>query len=290
MNQQKSYQTHQTGSLYLIPTPIGNLEDMTFRSVRMLKEADLIASEDTRNTQKLLNHFDIQTPQISFHEHNYQERIPQLLEKLKSGISIAQVSDAGMPSISDPGAELVAACISENIPVISLPGATAGLTALIASGLAPQPFFFYGFLPRKKKEQQEVLKELNNRTETMIFYESPYRVLKTLENMQIVYGEIRKVVLCRELTKLHEEYLRGTLAELITTLQAREIKGECCLLVEGQTAIEQTENEWAEFSLKEHVDDLMSQEELSAKEAIKKVAKLRALPKQEVYKAYHELD
>ncbi len=164
MYNQKSFKGNPVyGNLYLVPTPIGNLEDMSYRSVRMLQEADLIASEDTRNTQKLLNHFEIPTPQKSLHEHNYKERVPQLIALLKEGKTIAQVSDAGMPSISDPGHELVLACIKEGISVISIPGPTAGMTALIASGLVPQPFLFYGFLPRKKKEQKETLEKLKNK-------------------------------------------------------------------------------------------------------------------------------
>ena len=204
MLNQKSFKGHhETGSLYLVPTPIGNLEDMTYRSVRILQEVDLIASEDTRNTQKLLNHFEIQTPQKSLHEHNYKERIPQLIAELMSGRSIAQVSDAGMPSISDPGHELVLACIQAGIPVVAIPGPTAGMTALIASGLLPQPFLFYGFLGRKKKEQQTTLETLKEYTATLIFYESPYRISATLTNMLTVFGN-RQVVLCRELTKIHE--------------------------------------------------------------------------------------
>lgn len=183
MYNQKSFKGNPVyGDLYLVPTPIGNLEDMSYRSVRMLQESDLIASEDTRNTQKLLNHFEIHTPQKSLHEHNYKERVPQLIALLKEGKTIAQVSDAGMPSISDPGHELVLACIKEGISVISIPGPTAGMTALIASGLMPQPFLFYGFLPRKKKEQKETLKKLKEQTATLIFYESPYRITATLTN------------------------------------------------------------------------------------------------------------
>ena len=182
------------GILYLVPTPIGNLGDMTPRAIEVLGEVDLIAAEDTRNTQKLLNHFNISTKQISFHEHNTQERIPKLVEKLKTGINIAQVSDAGMPSISDPGHELVEACIKEDIPVVPLPGANAGITALIASGLIPQPFYFYGFLPRKNSEQKQELTNLKGHTSTIIFYEAPHRLKKTLKNMSEVLGN-RKVVL-----------------------------------------------------------------------------------------------
>ncbi|OJG19029.1 tetrapyrrole methylase [Enterococcus canis] len=285
MQIQKSFKEPAKGILYLVPTPIGNLEDMTMRGIRILQEADLIASEDTRNTQKLLNHFEIKTPQLSFHEHNIRERIPQLLEKLHNGAVIAQVSDAGMPSVSDPGHELVTACIAAELPVVALPGPTAGLTALIASGLLPQPFTFYGFLPRKKKEQREALEQLQGAQPTQIFYESPYRIKQTVTLMAEVFGP-REAVICRELTKIHEEYLRGTLTELAEYLSEHELKGECCLLVAGGEAAE-PEADYAELTLQEHVLALMATGS-SSKEAIKEVAKRRKLPKQEVYQAYHE--
>lgn len=202
METQKSFDpAAKYGTLYLVPTPIGNLGDMTYRAVEVLKNADLIASEDTRNTQKLLNHFEIETKQMSFHEHNTNQRIPELIAKLKQGITIAQVSDAGMPSISDPGHELVVACISQSIRVVPLPGANAGLTALIASGISPQPFYFYGFLPRKPKDQREELDNLKNYQETLIFYEAPHRLKKTLKALLAHFGEKRHAALCRELTK-----------------------------------------------------------------------------------------
>jgi len=281
---QKSF-AQEVGTLYLVPTPIGNLEDMTFRAVKTLQTVDLIASEDTRNTQKLLNHFEVKVPQKSLHEHNYNERIPELLAFLKSGQSIAQVSDAGMPSISDPGHELVVACIEENIPVVALPGATAGMTALIASGLLPQPFYFYGFLQRKKSSQKKELTDLKNQTATLIFYESPHRVKETLKNIIEVFGN-RDVVICRELTKLYEEYLRGTAEELVDYLSEHPLKGECCLLVSGATEV--AEEETFEGTLKEQVEALVEEGQF-AKEAIKTVAKRHGLKKQEVYKEYHEL-
>ncbi|MFK4566868.1 16S rRNA (cytidine(1402)-2'-O)-methyltransferase [Enterococcus sp. UD-01] len=286
MFKQKSYESAETGNLYLVPTPIGNLEDMSIRCLTILKTATVIASEDTRNTQKLLNHFEITTPQISFHEHNYKERIPQLLERLRSGETIAQVSDAGMPSISDPGHELVVACIEENIKVIALPGPTAGITALIASGLLPQPFTFYGFLPRKKKEQLEVLETLKTALPTQIFYESPYRIAATVKHFQQVFGDERPAVICRELTKLHEEYLRGTLAELTEYLQEHSLKGECCLLVSGFTGELIEDQQELKLSTKEHVEELIAAG-FTSKEAIKEVAKIRQLKKQEVYREYH---
>ncbi|MFB8593218.1 16S rRNA (cytidine(1402)-2'-O)-methyltransferase [Enterococcus hirae] len=288
MLNQKSFKGHhETGSLYLVPTPIGNLEDMTYRSVRILQEVDLIASEDTRNTQKLLNHFEIQTPQKSLHEHNYKERIPQLIAELMSGRSIAQVSDAGMPSISDPGHELVLACIQAGIPVVAIPGPTAGMTALIASGLLPQPFLFYGFLGRKKKEQQTTLETLKEYTATLIFYESPYRISATLTNMLTVFGN-RQVVLCRELTKIHEEYLRGSIEELLDYIEEHPVKGECCLLVEGNTGSEEPQTQ-IEGSLKEQVEQLIALGE-KTNAAIKAVAVKNGLKKQEVYRQFHYLD
>ncbi|MEX1438634.1 16S rRNA (cytidine(1402)-2'-O)-methyltransferase [Enterococcus sp. C53] len=288
MLNQKSFKGHhETGSFYLVPTPIGNLEDMTYRSVRILQEVDLIASEDTRNTQKLLNHFEIQTPQKSLHEHNYKERIPQLIAELMSGRSIAQVSDAGMPSISDPGHELVLACIQAGIPVVAIPGPTAGMTALIASGLLPQPFLFYGFLGRKKKEQQTTLETLKEYTATLIFYESPYRISATLTNMLTVFGN-RQVVLCRELTKIHEEYLRGSIEELLDYIEEHPVKGECCLLVEGNTGSEEPQTQ-IEGSLKEQVEQLIALGE-KTNAAIKAVAVKNGLKKQEVYRQFHDLD
>lgn len=291
LSKQKSFdKLGPIGKLYLVPTPIGNLQDMTFRAVAQLSEADVIASEDTRNTQKLLNHFEITTPQISFHDHNYRERIPELIRRMEAGEVIAQVSDAGMPSISDPGHELVVACAEQGIPVISLPGATAGVTALVASGLPADRFTFHGFLPRKKNEQIGALEKLAYKKETLIFYESPYRVKATFANIATVFGGNRQVVLCRELTKLHEEYLRGTAEELADYLKENDIKGECCILVEGTSEEEQqtVEIEWTAFSVVEHVDSLVEEEGLTSKEAIKKVSKLRGLKKQEVYAAYHQ--
>lgn len=291
--QQKSFEQHSIGTLYLVPTPIGNLDDMTFRAVKTLQEVDLIASEDTRNTQKLLNHFDVHTKQISFHEHNSMERIGYLVEQLQVGMNIAQVSDAGMPSISDPGHDLVKACIVAEIPVVPLPGANAGLTALIASGLNPQPFYFYGFLPRKKKEQVKALEELNQRPETIILYESPHRLKEVLKSMQSVLGESRKLVLCRELTKRYEEFIRGTVAEVLEWAQNTEIRGEFCLIVEGNsegTLFMEEDNSWQELSIREHVMQLMDEKQIRSKEAIKEVGKIRDLKKQVVYAAYHELD
>jgi 16S rRNA (cytidine1402-2'-O)-methyltransferase len=290
LNKQKSFAKNYTGGiLFLVPTPIGNLEDITMRALRILSEVDRITSEDTRNTLKLLNHFQIKKSQTSLHEYNVKKRIPQLLAMLKAGEKVAQVSDAGMPSISDPGYELVKACLQENIPVISLPGATAGMTALIASGLLPQPFFFYGFLPRKKKDQLATLNTLKKREETQIFYESPFRVKDTLVNILEIYGN-RDLVLCRELTKLYEEYLRGTCAEILEELENHSIKGEICLLISGCLNKKEEVAIWQAFPIKEHVEKLLPKNENNTKAAIKEVAKLRGLKKQEVYAAYHKIE
>lgn len=283
---------NQTGTLYLVPTPIGNLGDMTFRSVDVLKQVDLIAAEDTRNTQKLLNHFEIETPQISFHEHNTQERIPQLIGKLQAGVNLAQVSDAGMPSISDPGHELVVACIEANIPVVPLPGANAGLTALIASGLDPQPFYFYGFLDRKPKLQVTELETLKNRSESQIFYEAPHRLAKTLQHLVDVFGVDRQASLCRELTKKHEQFIRGSLAELLEwAKQSDQVRGEFVMIVSGNPEgdEENEEPDYSGLSIEEHVDHLI-ETGLRPNDAIKQVAHLRQLKKQEVYQIYHHLD
>ncbi|MYY76775.1 16S rRNA (cytidine(1402)-2'-O)-methyltransferase [Ligilactobacillus salivarius] len=278
------------GTLYLVPTPIGNLGDMTSRAIEVLGEVDLIAAEDTRNTQKLLNHFNISTKQISFHEHNTQERIPKLVEKLKTGINIAQVSDAGMPSISDPGHELVEACIKEDIPVVPLPGANAGITALIASGLIPQPFYFYGFLPRKNSEQKQELTNLKGHTSTIIFYEAPHRLKKTLKNMSEVLGN-REVVLCRELTKKFEEFIRGNLEEVIEWANTSEIRGEFVIILDGNHDEQAEESKVTmDLSIEDQVRELIENRNLKPNQAIKEVAKENRLKKQKVYNLYHHLD
>lgn len=291
MQTQKSFEVSETGMLYLIPTPIGNLEDMTFRAVRLLKEADLIAAEDTRNTQKILNHFEIETSQISFHEHNSKERTKQLVERMLAGETVAQVSDAGMPSISDPGVDLVKAAVDAGIAVVPLPGANAALTALIASGLAPQPFYFYGFLSRKKKTQQSELDLLKNRQETMIFYESPHRLKEMLEQTETVFGSERKIVLARELTKRYEEFIRGSIYDVSKWAQNEQIRGEFCVIVEGNQnpELNEQEAEWMKWTLKEHVEKVLNMQGGTSKQAIKEVAQLRNIQKREVYSAYHEL-
>lgn len=291
MQTQKSFEASETGTLYLIPTPIGNLEDMTFRAVRLLKEVDLIAAEDTRNTQKILNHFEIETSQISFHEHNSKERTKQLVERMLAGETVAQVSDAGMPSISDPGVDLVKAAVDAGIAVVPLPGANAALTALIASGIAPQPFYFYGFLSRKKKTLQSELDLLKNRQETMIFYESPHRLKEMLEQMETVFGSERKIVLARELTKRYEEFIRGSISDVLKWAQNEQIRGEFCVIVEGNQnpELNEQEAEWVKWTLKEHVEKVLNMQGGTSKQAIKEVAQLRNIQKREVYSAYHEL-
>lgn len=287
MQQQQSFKTESQGKLYLVPTPIGNLGDMTFRAVDTLKQVDLIAAEDTRNTQKLLNHFEIDTKQISFHEHNTQERIPKLVALLKEGQSIAQVSDAGMPSISDPGKELVASCVAQNITVVPLPGANAGLTGLIASGLVPQPFYFFGFLPRKKTQQIEQLQVLSQREETMIFYESPYRLKKTMLNVAAALGDNRQIVLAREITKKYEEFVRGRVGEINDWLQDNEPRGEFVLIVQGHPQEEITVAVSQDDALPV-IDELIAAGQ-TPNSAIKQVAKQFDLNRQELYKQYHHL-
>ncbi|URZ87905.1 16S rRNA (cytidine(1402)-2'-O)-methyltransferase [Floricoccus penangensis] len=289
MQIQKSFKdTSGNGTLYLVPTPIGNMQDMTFRAVDTLKNVDLIASEDTRNTKKLLNYFEIDKPQESFHEHNASVKIPGMIEKLHDGLSIAQVSDAGLPSISDPGHDLVKVAIEENIPVVALPGASAGITALIASGISPQPHIFYGFLPRKKNQQIAFFQEKMNYPESQIFYESPFRVADTLENMLEVYGD-RQINLVRELTKIYEEYRRGTISEVLASIEEFPIKGECLIIVEGSDGLEKAESDFDSLSIKEEIDSYIEDGD-KTNVAIKKTAKRRQLTRQDVYKEYHEIE
>jgi len=268
MQIQRSFKGEKkTGVLYLVPTPIGNREDMSYRMVQTLKDVDLIAAEDTRNTGLLLKHFEIRTPQTS----------------LESGKDLAQVSDAGLPSISDPGHDLVKAAIEREIPVVAVPGPSAGITGLIASGLAPQPHIFYGFLPRKEGHQKAFFQEKVAYPETQIFYESPHRVKATLENMLAVYGD-RPVVLVRELTKIYEEYTRGSISELVAFLEENPLKGECLLIVEGA---KEKELDLEEVDLIQEIDTLV-QEGMKKNQAIKQVAKQYGLQKSELYARYHQ--
>lgn len=290
MQQQKSFEReHEKGILYLVPTPIGNLEDMTFRAIRIMKEADLIAAEDTRNTKKLCNYFEIETPVTSYHEHNKESSGYKLIERIRDGAKVALVSDAGMPTISDPGTELVAEAIAEGLTVVPLPGANAALTALIASGILPQPFYYYGFLQRGKKDKKRELEMLARQTATIVLYESPHRLKETLSLMLVGLGD-RKIVLCRELTKKYEEFLRGTISEALAWAEAEEVRGEFVLVIEGAShnAIAEEENQWWEkLSIEEHVEHYISKEQMNSKDAIKQAAKDRGLQKREVYQAYH---
>lgn len=286
MQIQQSFKTQSPcGKLYLVATPIGNLQDMTFRAIETLKAVDFICAEDTRNTGLLLKHFEISTKQLSFHEHNAKEKIPELLALLQSGKDLAQVSDAGLPSISDPGHDLVKAALAADIDVIALPGASAGITALIASGLAPQPHVFYGFLPRKKGQQTRFFEEKKYYPETQIFYESPYRVEATLENMLSVYSD-RQIVLVRELTKIYEEYQRGTITSLLRYLAEHPLKGECLLVVAGASESSVVPSETVD--IKEAVERLIS-DGMKPNQAIRQIAKTYQLTRQEVYKTYHDL-
>lgn len=288
MWEQKSFENEENkGILYLVPTPIGNLEDMSFRAVRMMKEADIIAAEDTRNTKKLCNHFEIDTPIVSYHEHNRMVSGAKLIEKLKEGAKIALVSDAGMPTISDPGYELVVEATNEKIAVVPLPGANAALTSLIASGIQTQPFYFYGFLSRQKKDRKKELELLKNQQATMIFYESPHRLKETLQQIEEVLGN-RQMAICRELTKKFEEFIRGTTSELVEWSTQGEVRGEFCIIIEGnkEETVEE-ESWWESLSIPQHVEHYITVKGQTSKEAIKEVAKDRSLQKREVYQAYH---
>ncbi|MDX8367612.1 16S rRNA (cytidine(1402)-2'-O)-methyltransferase [Cytobacillus sp. IB215665] len=288
MWQQNSFQNEDIkGCLYLVPTPIGNLEDMTYRAIRILKESDIIAAEDTRQTKKLLNYFQISNAVMSYHEHNKDTSGEKIINLLKSGKKVALVSDAGMPTISDPGFEIVVAALKEQYKVIPLPGANAALTSLIASGIKTQPFYFYGFLPRHKKEKRKQLELCNQVQETMIFYESPHRLQETLKIMLEQLGD-RPAVLSRELTKKYEEFIRGTIQDLFQWSQQSNVRGEFCIIVEGSSKESQMENQWwEELTVVEHIDYYINKQSYTSKDAIKKVAKDRDMVKREVYQQYH---
>lgn len=272
------------GKLYLCATPIGNLEDMTFRVIRTLKEVDLIAAEDTRNSIKLLNHFEIKTPMTSYHEYNKIEKGQRLVEKLQNGTNIALITDAGTPGISDPGEELVKMCYEAGIEVTSLPGPAACITALTLSGLPTRRFAFEAFLPSDKKERQAVLKELENETRTVILYEAPHRLLRTLQELLECLGN-RRVTVCRELTKKHETAFLTTLEESVAYYEENEPKGECVLVLEGRSREELRQEEvakWEEMTIEEHMDYYLNQG-IQKKEAMKLVAKDRGVSKRDIY-------
>ena len=273
-----------SGKLYLCATPIGNLEDITLRVLRVLKEVDLIAAEDTRNSIKLLNHFEIKTPMTSYHEYNKIEKAYTLIEKMRQGQSVALITDAGTPGISDPGEELAAMCYDAGIEVTSLPGPAACITALTLSGLSTRRFAFEAFLPWDKKERKEVLAELVNETRTIILYEAPRRLVRTLKELLETLGN-RRMTLCRELTKKHETAFRSTIEELINYYEKEKPLGECVLVIEGKSREEVAEEQrasWEEISIEEHME-LYEKQGNSRKDAMKLVAKDRGTTKREIY-------
>ena len=273
------------GILYLCATPIGNLEDMTFRCIRVLKEADLIAAEDTRNSIKLLNHFEIKTPMTSYHEYNKIEKGYKLVEKLLEGQNIALITDAGTPGISDPGEELVKMCQEAGVTVTAIPGPAACITALTISGLPTRRFAFEAFLPTDKKERQMILDEMKEETRTMIVYEAPHRLLKTLKVLLETLGN-RRISICRELTKRHETVFATTIEDAIAHYEANEPKGECVMVIEGKSFEEIKAKEqarWEEMSIPEHME-YYEKQGVDHKEAMKKVAKDRGISKRDVYK------
>ena len=273
------------GSLYLVATPIGNLEDMTYRAVRTLKECDIIAAEDTRQTRKLLTHFDIQPKQLfSYHEHNKAASGPEIIRYIIEGKNAAIVSDAGMPAVSDPGADLVKLAVAEGIPVVPVPGANAALSALIASGLNTERFTFAGFLPRERKDITAVLSEFQAANGTLLFYESPHRVAKTLQVIKDTLGD-RQVVLARELTKRYEQFIRGSVSECMDWLEQHPPIGEFCIAVEGASFEEEKRERnawWQELSVEEHVAHYEAQG-LNRKDAMKGAAADRGVSKRDIY-------
>ena len=274
------------GTLYLCATPIGNLEDITYRVLRTLKEVDLIAAEDTRNSIRLLNHFEIHTPMTSYHEYNKIEKAYQLIDQLRAGKNIALITDAGTPGISDPGEDLVRMALEEGIPVTSLPGAAACITALTMSGQPTRRFAFEAFLPREKKERTQVLEELKNETRTIILYEAPHHLVATLTQLREVLGN-RSISVCRELTKKHEEVRKTTLDDVLLFYKDQEPRGEYVLVIEGADKKEleaKAQRAWEELTLEEHMA-LYESQGMMKKEAMKCVAKDRGISKREVYQA-----
>ncbi len=274
-------------ALYLVATPIGNLEDITLRAVRVLKEADVIACEDTRQTQKLLNHYGIATRTISYHEHNEMTRSAELVKEMQEGASVALVTDAGMPGISDPGFRLISLAIRHHLPVVPIPGASAFLAALVASGMPTDSFRFGGFLPAKRGERREALEAIRTSPRTQVFYEAPHRIVETLSDVVEVLGKERHVVIAREVTKLHEEFLRGRAGEVLETLKARDgVKGEITLLIgkaeEGETRV--GTGDPARPGVRQRLRQIMAEEKLDEKAALKKVAKERGVSKSEAYR------
>lgn len=274
------------GTLFLCATPIGNLEDMTFRAVRILKEVDLIAAEDTRNSIKLLNHFEIKTPMTSYHEYNKIEKGHKLVDKLLEGMNIALITDAGTPGISDPGEELVKMCHEAGIVVTAVPGAAACIVALTASGLSSRRFAFEAFLPTDRKERASVLEEMKNETRTIVMYEAPHRLIRTLELLLETLGD-RNISICRELTKKHETFFRTTFAEAVEYYKDEAPKGECVIVIEGRNRQEIEEEEkakWEDLTIEDHMELYLTQG-MDKKSAMKQVAKDRGVGKRDIYQA-----
>ena len=278
-----------SGILYLVATPIGNLEDMTYRAVRILQEADEIAAEDTRNSRKLLTHFDIHTPMTSYHEFNKYDKAEVLIGQLLSGSSVALITDAGTPGISDPGEVLVQKCYEAGVPVVPVPGACAAVNALVASGQATRRFAFEAFLPADKKERRKVLEELKRETRTIVLYEAPHRLVKTLEELTELLGD-RPVTLCKELTKKHETFRKTTLAQAVKAFAEEEPRGEYVLVIAGKSEEECREEVKARFeglSIIDHMKQFLAGG-MDEKSAMKAVAAERGIPKREVYQAWLE--
>lgn len=270
-----------SGTLYLVATPIGNLEDITFRAIRILKESDLIACEDTRHTQQLLKHYAITTPTVSYHEHNELTRAPELVLQLEEGSHIALVSDAGMPVISDPGYRLVHLAIRHNISVVPIPGASALVAALSAAGLPVDKFRFLGFLPAKKAQRRKAIEELRGTHKTLVVYEAPHRLLDMLEDVKDILGD-PPVVVAREVTKVHEEFCRGSASEVIARFKKKPVKGEITVLVAPQLATRSAAQN--KGSIREEVNRLMSAEGLDERAALKSVARTRGIPRSDAYR------
>ncbi|WP_352416980.1 16S rRNA (cytidine(1402)-2'-O)-methyltransferase [Clostridium tertium] len=280
----------EKGKLYLVPTPIGNLKDITLRALEVLENADIIAAEDTRQSLKLLNHFNIKKSLFSYHKHNEQGKSEDIINKLKGGMNIALITDAGTPGISDPGSVIVEKCIEQEIEFEVLPGATAITTALVYSGLDTTKFIFRGFLPRENKERNPIVEEIKNVRDTIILYEAPHRLLDTLEYLLNNIGD-RKIAICRELTKLHEEIYRGKISSALKYFIENRPRGEFVLVIEGKSEDEikaEKEALWSDLTIKEHLLKLI-ESGIEKKDAIKLVAKERNLPKKEVYKYSTEL-
>ncbi|MGA8212858.1 MAG: 16S rRNA (cytidine(1402)-2'-O)-methyltransferase [Candidatus Sulfotelmatobacter sp.] len=272
-------------ALYLVATPIGNLEDIALRALRVLKEVDLIACEDTRQTQKLLNHYGITTRTISYHEHNEMTRAAELVKEMQEGASVALVTDAGMPGISDPGYRLISLAIRHHVPVVPIPGASAFLAALVASGLPTDSFRFSGFLPAKRGERRAALEGIRSSPRTQVFYEAPHRIVEALTDVCEVLGNARHVVIAREVTKLHEEFLRGRAGEVLETLKTRDgVKGEITLLIGKADEADSHASAAPGMSVRQRVEQIVAEEKVDEKAALKKVAKERGISKSEVYR------